>query len=97
MSVRESTAANGQIRDRDRCIMSSTDIAAQIPEVIEADGDKFVVQSVLGRGGMGTIYKAHQQNLDRIVALKMLIASHYAQRYVRYRQARSSRRMAAGC
>jgi serine/threonine protein kinase len=35
--------------------------------------DDFVIQSVLGRGGMGTVYLAHQLSLERPVALKVLM------------------------
>ena len=35
---------------------------------------RYVVQGVLGRGGMGVIYRAHDPEIDRIVAIKLILA-----------------------
>jgi len=36
---------------------------------------KYVVQDVLGKGGMGIVYKAYDPILDRIVAIKMMVSA----------------------
>src|SRR5262249_38532808 len=46
---------------------------AELPEI-----PGYQVEALLGRGGMGLVYKARHLRLNRFVALKMLIAGAYA-------------------
>jgi hypothetical protein len=42
------------------------------PTVITSNIDHFELVDVIGHGGMGAVYKAHDTSLDRMVALKLL-------------------------
>jgi serine/threonine-protein kinase len=49
---------------------------ADEPELPRIQG--YEVEGILGRGGMGIVFRAHHQRLNRNVALKMILAGPYA-------------------
>ena len=50
----------------------ANDPTANIPQPGEVIGGKFVVERVLGVGGMGVVVAAHHSHLEQTVAIKFL-------------------------
>jgi tetratricopeptide (TPR) repeat protein/tRNA A-37 threonylcarbamoyl transferase component Bud32 len=63
---------------------------AQLPQI-----EGYDVQEILGRGGMGVVYRARQLKLNRTVALKMMLSGAFAGRDERTRFQREAEAVAA--
>src|SRR5688500_15890493 len=78
----------------DRCggsldaTVTRTGVDPELDAIRKAFDDRFTVESLLGRGGMGGVFKARELTLDRYVALKIVpdVRRHDAKFVDRFRQ-----------
>ena len=74
---------------------------SHVPQTVETDligrtlGD-FEIRQVIGIGGMGAVYQAHQRGMQRLVAIKVLpveLAANHVLLQRFYQEARSAARL----
>lgn len=85
----------GEIFPADGDDVRGVTLAAPMAKLPDIPG--YVIEEVIGHGGMGVVYRARHIRLNRLVAIKMLLAGGYASQQNRERLKRESEAIAAIC
>jgi tRNA A-37 threonylcarbamoyl transferase component Bud32 len=85
-----------ELRETDRAAMAVHDGKTEkvvAPPLIEPDGHigRFDIRRTLGAGGMGEIFEAHDTELDRTVAIKVLASKYVEDETMKHRFLREAR------
>lgn len=73
MCPAENTETKGSAKEQ-----SGESVSARDPLIGSSLSNRYLVTGVLGKGGMGVVYRAQDEQTDRIVAIKMLHAHKVA-------------------
>jgi len=85
---------NGVSIDAEDLTMDSGDSSPARPFVDQEEIPGYELQGELGRGGMGVVYRALEEKLKRVVALKILLAGPHADKEERVRFQREAEAVA---